>query len=254
MKEKKYAIFLDIDNTLMYQGKIPQINIEAINKVRNNGHFVFINTARSYACIPENLKDFNLFDGFVAGIGTDLRLKKKQIFSRIMTIDELKLMANLFLGDEREVVFEGEDLMLYISPVDSEDVAILENATDFETKYKNNRFSKMYVRGQLTQKEKDVLSTDFTVFQHGHYAEFVKKGFDKATGMQMMIDHISIPKENCIAMGDSANDEDMLKFAGISVAMGNSIPEIKAICDYVSCDAKDGGVAEALNHFILNNT
>ncbi len=254
MNESKYAVFLDIDNTLYYHGEVPQANIDAINSIRKEGHYVFINTARSFACIPNDLKKMLSLDGYVAGIGTDLRLGDKQIFSRTMTLDELKLMAELFLNDEREVVFEGEDTMIYISPQYAVDVNILKSAEDFETVYRENKFSKMYVRGQLTQEEKDILSKDFTVFQHAYYAEFVKKGYNKATGMQIMLDHIGIPQKNCIAMGDSANDEDMLKFAGISVAMGNSIPEIKAICDYVSCDAKDGGVAEALNHFILNNT
>ena len=69
--------------------------------------------------------------------------------------------------------------------------------------------------------------------------------------MKKMIEFLEIPPENCIAMGDSSNDTDMLLAAGISVAMGNAIPEIKEICTYVSCDAKDGGVAEALEKFIL---
>ena len=49
MNDEKFAVFLDIDNTLMSEGIIPEKNIQAIKKVRENGSFVFINTARSFA-------------------------------------------------------------------------------------------------------------------------------------------------------------------------------------------------------------
>ena len=254
MKEKRYAVFLDIDNTLMSGGKIPAENIKAIKKVREQGSYVFINTARSYGFIPEILLENDFLDGYVSGIGTDLRLDGKQIFSRIMTTDELKFMAELFLPGEREAAFEGEDTVIWIRPEKrrSEVTYLLNSPDEFDTIYKDFRISKMYIRGQLTEKECEILSRDNIVYQHKEYAEFVAKGFGKAEGMKRMTEYLGIPSENCIAMGDSANDTDMLIEAGISVAMGNAIPEIKEICDYISCDAKDGGVAEALEKFILN--
>lgn len=253
MQNDKFAVFLDIDNTLMAGGKIPEKNIEAIKKVRRQGSFCFINTARSYAFIPDELKQDGLLDGYVAGIGTDLRLYGKQIFSKTMSREELKFIASHFINDKREISFEGEDHMIWINPEDRRDVYhILSSPGDFDTVYKDFKISKMYVRGQLTSEEREVFGKDYILYQHENYAEFVHKGFGKAKGMEMMIEHLGIPKERCIAMGDSANDTDMLLAAGISVAMGNAIPEIKEICDYVSCDAKDGGVAKALQKFILN--
>ena len=252
MDNKKFTVFLDIDNTLMSGGKIPERNIDAIKKVRANGSLVFINTARSYAFIPEMLKDDTLFDGYVAGIGTDLRLHNKQIASHILTRDELKFIAKHFLEGGREFAFEGEDDMIWINPLEDRNaVHLLSSPDEFDTIYKDFRISKLYVRGQMTAEENEIFGKDYILYQHGHYAEFVTKGYGKAVGMKRMTQHIGIPEENCIAMGDSANDTDMLLAAGISVAMGNATPEIKAICDYISCDAKDGGVAEALEKFIL---
>ncbi len=252
--DKRYAIFLDIDNTLMSGGKIPEINIKKIREARKNGSFVFINTARSYAFIPEILKDDDFLDGYVAGIGTDLRLGGNQIFSCPLTREELKFLGSLFVDYPREVAFEGEDEMIWINPDKTRRERteyILTSPDEFDTVYSDFRISKLYVRGQLTEKEKEILSKDYIVYQHESYAEFVKKGFGKAAGMKMMTEHLGIPMCNCIAMGDSANDTDMLLEAGISVAMGNAIPEIKKICDYTSCNAEDGGVAEAIEKFVL---
>lgn len=252
MKTAEFAVFLDIDNTLMAGGKIPQVNIDAIKRVRKKGSYVFINTARSYAFIPDELKKDDFLDGYVAGIGTDLRLHGKQIFSITMTTQELKFIGEHFINDTREVSFEGEDHMIWINPEERRDVYhILSSPDEFDTVYKDFKISKMYVRGRLTEEERKIFGRDYILYQHEQYAEFVKKGYGKAVGMKMMTEHLDIPMENCIAMGDSSNDTDMLLAAGISVAMGNAIPEIKEICTYISCDAKDGGVAQALEKFIL---
>lgn len=248
-----YAIFLDIDNTLMSGGIIPQKNIDAIKKVRSMGHYVFINTARSYAFIPDVLKDNDLIDGFVAGIGTDLRFNGKQIFSSVMADDEVKFIAEHFCNDTREIAFEGEDHIVWINPDEHRIVHhLLSSPEDFDTVYKDFRISKMYIRGQLTAEEREIFGRNYILYQHERYAEFVRKGFGKGKGMKMMARHLAIPDSNCIAMGDSSNDEDMLKEAGISVAMGNAIPEIKEMCTYVVCDAAEGGVAQALEKIIIN--
>ena len=253
MNDEKFAIFLDIDNTLMSEGKIPEKNIQAIKKEREKGSFVFINTARSFAFIPEILKDETLFDGYVAGIGTDLRLHGEQISSYTMSTDELKFIAEHFIDDTREIAFEGEDDVLWINPEARRTgiLSMLSSPDEFDTIYKDCKISKMYVRGQLTDEENEIFGKDYILYQHECYAEFVAKGYGKAVGMQRMTEHLGISQNNCIAMGDSANDTDMLMAAGISVAMGNAIPEIKAICTYISSDAKDGGVADALEKFIL---
>lgn len=253
MNSDKFAVFLDIDNTLMSDGIIPQKNIDTIKKVRENGSYVFINTARSYGFIPEMLKNVDFLDGYIAGIGTDLRLDGKQIFSRALTTDELKFIGSHFINDTREIAFEGEEDMIWINPSPRREVItnILSSPDEFDTVYKDLKISKMYVQGQLTDEEREIFGKDYILYQHKTYAEFVGKGFGKAAGMKKMTDYLGIPIENCIAMGDSSNDTDMLLAAGISVAMGNAIPEIKEICTYVSCDAKDGGVAEALEKFIL---
>ena len=162
MGSDKFAVFLDIDNTLMSDGVVPQKNIDAIKKVRENGSYVFINTARSYGFIPEELKKNDLLDGYVAGIGTDLRLHGEQIFSKIMTRDELKFIGNHFIGDSREISFEGEDEMIWINPTDRRNSVkhLLSSADEFDTVYKDFRISKMYVQGQLTDEEREIFGKD----------------------------------------------------------------------------------------------
>ena len=54
-----------------------------------------------------------------------------------------------------------------------------------------------------------------------------------------------------MAFGDGDNDIDMLKFAGIGVAMGNAGDAVKAAADYVTASVDDDGIEKALEHFGL---
>ena len=54
-----------------------------------------------------------------------------------------------------------------------------------------------------------------------------------------------------MAFGDGENDIDMLKFAGIGVAMGNSSDIVKAAADYVTDTIDNDGIEKALRHFGL---
>lgn len=69
--------------------------------------------------------------------------------------------------------------------------------------------------------------------------------------MDFVAKKLGIAKEHTIAMGDSVNDIDMLKNAGISVAMEHAGDEVKNICNMVTTSCDDGGVCDALTKLIL---
>lgn len=68
-------------------------------------------------------------------------------------------------------------------------------------------------------------------------------------GMQNVISKLGIKKEEIMAFGDGFNDIDMLNFAGIGIAMGNSSEEVKKEADYVTADIDEDGLFLALRHF-----
>ena len=53
-----------------------------------------------------------------------------------------------------------------------------------------------------------------------------------------------------MAFGDSTNDEQMLRHAGIGVAMGNAVPELLDIADYIAPTHDDDGVAYTLEKLL----
>lgn len=80
--------------------------------------------------------------------------------------------------------------------------------------------------------------------------EFTKKGVDKGKGLIYLANYLGIPIDETMAIGDTENDLEILKTAGISVAMGNSIEEIKKLADYVTLTNEEDGVAHAIEHFL----
>ena len=52
-----------------------------------------------------------------------------------------------------------------------------------------------------------------------------------------------------MAFGDSMNDFEIVSRAGIGIAMGNSVEELKAAADYVTDPIDRDGVWNACRHF-----
>lgn len=60
-----------------------------------------------------------------------------------------------------------------------------------------------------------------------------------------------VAREEVLAIGDNHNDLEMLTFAGIPVVMGNSVPELKCRGWHETASNDEGGVAAAIEHFVL---
>lgn len=81
--------------------------------------------------------------------------------------------------------------------------------------------------------------------------DIIAKGGGKIAGIQRYLEHMGLRPEQIIAFGDGENDIDMLRFAGIGVAMDNGCPGAKAAADYVTTDVDSDGIANALKYFNL---
>lgn len=62
---------------------------------------------------------------------------------------------------------------------------------------------------------------------------------------------LGIETHEIIGVGDGYNDFPLLMACGLKVAMGNAVPELKAIADYVAPSVDDDGVAAIIEKFVL---
>jgi Cof subfamily protein (haloacid dehalogenase superfamily) len=60
------------------------------------------------------------------------------------------------------------------------------------------------------------------------YLEITSPGADKRAGLSFLCERIGIPRERTVAVGDGRNDEPMIEWAALGVAMGTAPPEVAA--------------------------
>ena len=73
----------------------------------------------------------------------------------------------------------------------------------------------------------------------------------KALGLEALCRYLGIPVERVMAVGDGANDVDLMRAAGFSVAMGNAVEEVRALADAVTDDNDHEGAGKAVLRYML---
>ena len=83
------------------------------------------------------------------------------------------------------------------------------------------------------------------------FLEFFHGEVSKAAALERLGALLHIPREEMIAMGDGANDLELLAYAGLGVAMGNASPLVKKQADAVTVTNDEDGVAEVIEKYLL---
>lgn len=81
------------------------------------------------------------------------------------------------------------------------------------------------------------------------YLEVMDTRGSKANAVRFVGERLGLKPEEIIAMGDNYNDVEMIRYAGVGVAMGNAPDDIKAIADYVTDTNNNDGVRKAMERF-----
>jgi Cof subfamily protein (haloacid dehalogenase superfamily) len=80
-----------------------------------------------------------------------------------------------------------------------------------------------------------------------HFLELLNPRINKGLSLVELADYLGVARRDTVAVGDSLNDIEMLKEAGVGAAVANARNEVKAVADLVTeRTAGEGGVAEAV--------
>ncbi len=86
------------------------------------------------------------------------------------------------------------------------------------------------------------------------YIEFMNPQVSKGPALKALATRSGIPMNLVVAFGDGYNDQSMMAAAGFSVAMGNSINELKECANYVTESNDNDGVAQAVEQLLLGGS
>ncbi len=84
------------------------------------------------------------------------------------------------------------------------------------------------------------------------YLEVMATGIDKARSMERLAKHMRIDRNQIIAFGDGYNDLTMIEYAGVGIAMGNAVDELKKKADGITASNDEDGIALALEEYFLD--
>ncbi|MDR1420937.1 MAG: HAD hydrolase family protein [Treponema sp.] len=255
------AIFLDIDGTLISKNGGPyEEDLRQIQEARRRGHRFFLNTGRSLAIVPRNLLEAPYIDGIAAGGGAHILLKKgntlRTVYHKWISGDLLQAAAALYIEMEKWCIFEGETTLYAYRPesctLSLDDCLPVTTEHDFDVKYSGAIVTKLTMDGNCAEeKETALLGNAFHIFPQNGYHEAIIRGESKARAMEIILEQLGMSRSGSVAMGDSANDIDMIRFAGLGVAMGNACDELKQASRAVTAPCGEGGIALALLKYVL---
>ena len=269
---RRKILFFDIDGTLWtMDGHIPESTREAIRRVRENGHLVFINSGRTRGYIRDP-KLFSLgLDGIVSGCGTMIEANalcrgmsdcrrdisrtvedENVIFYRKMSEEESQRVVDIVRRYRMKPILEGRDY-LYMDLADFAGDRYAEYVRrqmgDALRTISGNRGNWEISKLSCDMKDADKaacfaeLEGDYTMIVHNEaVVEMVPKGFDKGTGIREVCALLDTDIQDTYAFGDSMNDFEMIEAAGCGVVMGGGADVVKEKADFVTKELREDGI------------
>ncbi|VFP87084.1 sugar-phosphatase [Candidatus Erwinia haradaeae] len=92
---------------------------------------------------------------------------------------------------------------------------------------------------------------EYTIMKSSpYYLEILDKRANKGAAVQFIAEMLGYSRSEIMAIGDQENDLAMLEYAGTSIAMGNSITQVKSVAKFITKSNEEDGVALAIERFI----
>ena len=252
----KNLVFFDIDGTLATGKNVPESAEKALELLRAGGNLVFICTGRNPEYVKTNFGKYA--DGFICSNGRYAFMGERVLYSAPLSKEQVRDLADRIDSVNGGCLFFGLEEGFYCGNPDGFETMVRVQNTG---SVKNGFDPDMLVytfdaylgtpdRIHIIQKALDPValanphgphpSTDITVY-----------GVDKGTALRHVAQELDVSMDHTYAFGDGKNDICMLEAAGHGVAMGNALPEVKAIAEHVTTPINEDGVYNGLKHYGL---
>jgi len=270
-------ICIDIDGTLIRPDHTLSVEtIKAIRRARDKGVMIVLSTGRMFRSArlysDELELDFPIISAngsYVADKALDeiyyeKNLSKKDLNFIMEVLDKYGVKINfynndtMYISEHRDYVDRYEALSKTLPP---EKRIQIKYITD---EYPMNDFIEEfggYVQKGIVFPHKGIISAIRNEVAENKLLKVVSSGddnieftshlADKGLGVLALAKAKNIKPSEIICIGDSENDLSMLQIAGLAVAMGNAIPEVKEAAEYITDTNVNDGVAKMINKFIF---
>lgn len=260
------AIVSDIDGTLVTNEKLlTERSRAAVAAVRKAGIAFSVISSRPPRGMAALMKALDVvtpsacFNGGVI-VAPDLRILQQHLVS----LDSARHAIDFFAGRGIDAwMFSGQDWLvqnragphidLETRTVGFPPIAVDDFGKALEKAVKIVGVSANH--GLLEECESDLgrlLENAATVVRsQPYYLDITDRLANKGRGMVELSKLLGVPPAEIAVIGDGSNDVAMFGRSGLSIAMGNADPAVKAAADFVTDSNAEDGFAKAIERFIL---
>ena len=264
----KYKIvFIDIDGTLYNsKSKITKFTKDIITKLSNKGVLVVLASGRNSYQVRAISQSVNASNYIIASNGAE-------VYDYLNDIDIYQSNIDYLTVEKIYQYCQEHNLKLYLNTkykrlVNQRDSGFPENTyVSSLEEIKGNIISQIVVQSSNFNRMlvlKDLFHTKYPILKNANsssqlrnlqhqandvfFRDFILENTSKSSGIVKLLEYLKIPAEEAISLGDSYNDISMFELTGLSIAMGNAIPEIQKQADRVTLSNNQDGVAYALKN------
>lgn len=253
------AIFFDMDGTLLSHslGDVPPSARQCLTRLRQKGILCFMATGRHLLELDSFPLGDLAFDGYVT-VNGQLVLDKQRtpLCATPFSPEATATLAAIFRENSFPLSLVEENRM-YLNFV-NDHVRKAQQAIETPIPELSSWQGAPIYHGSvfLTEGEEPrlrrLLGDSCRLTRWNAYAmDVIPKDGGKVYGMERLLDHFCLSRQEIMAFGDGENDREMLSYAAIGIAMGNAREETKAAADYVTDHIDRDGIEKALGHFDL---
>lgn len=250
----KKIFFFDLDGTILdpQTNSIPNSTINALKRLKDNGHFCGVATGRTMKSIMRaKLHEVIVWDGFVCSNGQQVYLSiDKPLYVQYMNPEAVYSVEEYAIKNGINVQYESHPSFL----LNEEDDAVKASHSFFNEpiptvykKYEDENIDMMLAYSYDYHHFDELAKIKgITVYQgEAPYADIIDSTFSKYQGIKALLTHFNLDHSSYIAFGDSLNDQEMLDHAAISIAMGNANPTLKETADVITRSVDQDGIYTA---------
>lgn len=261
--QKKRIVSFDLDMTLLDHRtwEIPESAMQALERLRRDSVIVVASGRNMDQELSAGYRDQIRPDAVIHMNGTRVVAEGELLYEHLMDQDRLRRLLAYAQGKEFAIGLSLDGCDYYTNPEAVRRVDVLRWGVSERNFLSVDRLfalpvrTLVYIGGpeHVGELEKAFPDMKFPLFSGRMGADVVERESSKAEGLKRLCAYYGIGREHTVAFGDSMNDYEIICEAGIGVAMGNAVSELKAAADYVTDEIGRDGVWKACEHLGLFN-
>ncbi|MBR1416469.1 MAG: HAD family hydrolase [Bacilli bacterium] len=260
----KYAIFIDIDGTLLNDNNIVSNRTKnIIHNIIDLGHKVVLCTGRTRIYAEKISKEIGASSYVISSNGAEIYDYKENkviyssLISKSVIVDILHEIKNrnakITLAIDNIEYIIGKKYNYYQKYIPKNYNSFINNHNTKQAMIIAQNKDLKILRDVISVYDDVEITNKNTILEEqGSWFSIVKKGTSKGESIKEFCNYFNISNENIISIGNDYNDIPMFNQSKISIAVSNAIEDLKNKADIITESNNNDGVAKALEKLYLS--